>query len=288
MINIELPYYFMYLLDVLDIICVSGIVYYILRWLQGSRAIQLLRGFIIILAVYLIADTLKLETLTWLLAKMFTGLTILFIVVFQSEIRLFIAGLGRNRLFNYILDSKEDIKITLVKALLKAVIDLSETKTGAIIVLEKKNPLDDYIDTGIVIKAKLVDELLISIFYKNNPLHDGAVIIRGDLIFSAGCLLPLTEEFLIDERLGTRHRAAIGLSEKTDALVIVVSEETGTISLAEEGKLTRYIDKEALESRLFKMVKKNQTKDKHHKVLERITEGKIFNILFSSKKHNKK
>ena len=205
--------------------------------------------------IYGISQFLHLTTLNWILAKLATVLILITIIIFQPELRRFLERVGSGSLFHSVLNtqSKDGYNTTLIKQLLKAVELLSREKIGALIVIEVGTSLSEYIQSGIPVNGTISGDLLSTLFWPKSPTHDGAVIIRGDHIEAAGCLLPLTDTLLTDRRLGTRHRAAIGVSQLTDALVIVVSEESGVISLAEGGNLTRYLTREALETRLFNM-----------------------------------
>lgn len=249
--------------DVIDILIVAIAVYYLLLWLQGTRAVQLIRGFVILLIIYLAGKLLGLHTINWLFDKFTTIILVLLIIVFQPELRRALERIGRGRLLAKMGLLPEAPGGWFVKHLIKAVGSLAEQKIGALIVLERNTGLSEYLESGIKLDAIISVELLVSIFSQKSPLHDGAVVIQSDRIVSAGCLLPLSETKLIDTRLGTRHRAAIGISEQTDAFVIVVSERVGRISIAENGYLTRGISREMLEERLFslyRMSKKEEDK----------------------------
>ena len=239
-------------LDLLDIAIVSIIVYYVILWLQGTRAWALLRGVLVIFFLYLVAHLANLYTINWLFEKFAAVLLILVIIVFQPELRRTLERLGRGRLFRGLIPSSGSGSF-FVRSLVRAIEQLSQNKIGALIVLERKTGLNEYLESGIRMDALLSAELIYSIFQTKSPLHDGAVIIQGDRLLGASCLLPLSESRLLDKRLGTRHRAAVGLTELSDAIVIVVSETTGTISLAENGYLTRFLTKEMLEEKLFSL-----------------------------------
>jgi len=239
--------------DIADIAIVAVIFYYLLLWLQGTRAIQLIRGFLVILAVFLAGRFFDLKTINWLFDKFTTVILVLLIIIFQPELRRALERIGRGRILARMGLIPEPRKSFFVKHLLKAVEGLSESKTGALIVLERNTGLSEFLESGVMLDSIISTEQLISIFSHHSPLHDGAVIIQGERIAAAGCLLPLSETRALDKRIGTRHRAAIGLSEQTDAFVIVVSERTGIISVAENGYLTRGVSKEMLEEKLFSL-----------------------------------
>lgn len=228
--------------DVLDITLVSFILYNLFLLVKETRAIQMLQGLLIIILLVFISRMLDMYLLSWLL----TGLTALwiiaFIIVFQPELRRALVELGQNRLFRFIF--KEHAQ--LYRELKEASEILSKKKTGALIVIEREINLKSFIDTGTKLDAETTSELLISIFNTRSPLHDGAVIIREGRIAAAGCVLPLSQKEDIDKKYGMRHRAAIGISEETDAVTIIVSEERKSISLAIGGKITPDIDGETL------------------------------------------
>jgi len=239
-----------WVLDAIDITVVAVFLYYILYWLRGTQAVNLLRGLILLAVIYISAKFLGLYTINWMFEKFAAVILVILIIVFQPELRRTLVQLGRGGFLSR-LGLTPPASSWFIRALVRAVSQLTEDKIGAILVLTRTAGLGEYIESGTRIDAALTSELLVSIFEPRSLLHDGAVIIEGDRILAAGCLLPLSESKLLDKRLGTRHRAAVGLSELTDALVIVVSESTGTISLAENGYLTRFVTREMLEEKLF-------------------------------------
>lgn len=228
--------------DIVDIIIVTVILYNIFIIIKETRALQMLQGLLIILFLVVISRILDLYLLSWLL----TGLTaiwiIAFVIVFQPELRRALVELGQNRLFKYIF--KEHVQ--LYREIKEASEILCKRKTGALIVIEREINLKSFIETGIKLDAETSSELLISIFNPKSPLHDGAVIIREGRIAAAACVLPLSQKEDIDKKYGMRHRAAIGISEETDSIAIIVSEERKSISLAISGKITPDIDSETL------------------------------------------
>jgi diadenylate cyclase len=239
--------------DIVDIAIVAVVFYYLLLWLQGTRAMQLIRGFLIILAVFLAGRFFDLRTINWLFDKFTTVILVLLIIVFQPELRRALERIGRGRILVRMGLIPEPRRSWFVKHLITAVEGLSDSKTGALIALERNTGLSEFLESGVKLDSLVSTEQLLSIFSHRSPLHDGAVIIQGERISAAGCLLPLSEARVLDKRIGTRHRAAIGLSEQTDAFVIVVSERTGIISVAENGFLTRGLTKETLEEKLFSL-----------------------------------
>ena len=238
--------------DVLDILIVTFVIYKLLEFISETRAQQLMKGLAIIIAAYFAADFLRLHTMSWILRGTFTIGIFALIVVFQPEIRRALEVIGRSHFTGRAKNAidKEKAKHA-VDEITEAVDSFSKSKTGALIVFERETVLQDIIETGTVLKAEVSKELLGHLFYVGSPLHDGAVIIRGDKVLAAGCVLPLTENKDLNKSLGTRHRAGIGITENSDCLTVIVSEETGVISVAENGKLERFLDRKALQKTLL-------------------------------------
>ncbi|MBU0502611.1 MAG: diadenylate cyclase CdaA [bacterium] len=257
-----LPFVFRWI-DIVDVLIVATIFYYILLWLQGTRAIPLIRGLVVVLLIYLVGRVLNLYTINWLVDKFVAIIAVMLVVLFQPELRRTLERFGRGKLLGSLGFAPAPHGSFYVRNIVRAVEQLSEQKIGALILLEKMTGLSEYQESGVRLDAMLSAELLLSIFNPKAPLHDGAVTIQGDRIVSASCLLPLSESRLLDKRLGTRHRAAVGVSELSDALAIVVSEKTGIISLAENGYLTRYLTKDQLEEKLFSLYKVEKVKSDH-------------------------
>jgi diadenylate cyclase len=237
-------------IDIIDILIVAVIVYQILLWFKGARTRQLLRGIGLLFTLYVVSQIIGLTAIDWLLKKLTAIIVITLIIVFQPELRKALERLGRGKLFN-IFFPESGKHLGSFSHIIKAVEELAKNKTGALIVIETGNDLTEFLESGIKIDSKITTELLVSIFNKYSPLHDGAVVIQGDRLTASSCLLPLSVNPSIEVRLGTRHRAALGMAENTDAIVIVVSEETGQISLAMDGILRRSLTREALEEKLL-------------------------------------
>lgn len=232
---------------IIDITVVTVILYQLLMLIKGTRAVQLIKGLFILLIISYLSRRLGLTTLTWMLDKVWTMLLVALPVVFQPELRRALEQLGRGKFITMhpgTVGSEEYKK--LIEELVKCTQVLTQSRIGGLIVIEKYTGIQDYVDTGIKIDGVVSSEFLINIFIPNSPLHDGAVIIRGDRVAAAGCFLPLSQDSGLQKDLGTRHRAALGLSEVSDALVIVISEETGVISAAKNGILTRFLDEKSL------------------------------------------
>lgn len=229
--------------DVVEILLVAAVFYRLLLLLVGTRAIQMLLGLVLLVAVYFVSRLLDFRLVQYLLAFLFQYGAIAALVVFQPELRSALAHLGQNRALRF-FNRMEETQV--VEEIAQAAEDLARGKVGAIIAIEQEVGLGEYLETGTPLQARVSAPLLSTLFSPYSPLHDGAAVIRGDQIVAAGAILPLTQFPVEDRSLGTRHRAAIGLSEETDALVVVVSEETSQISLAYRGELRRGLDREEL------------------------------------------
>ena len=240
--------------DVLDICVVAFIVYKILAFIRESRAQQLVKGIIALVAAYLISDLLDMHVLNWILKGTMTMGVVALIVLFQPELRRGLEYIGRGRIMGGRLSRLDKSKAKLITdEIVRACDSFSESRTGALIVIERDVTLGDIAETGTVINAEISTEMIGNIFYKGAPLHDGAVIIRDDRIYAAGCVLPLTASLDLNKELGTRHRARIGITENSDAVVLIVSEETGVISVARGGRLTRFLDSKGLKKLLLNL-----------------------------------
>ncbi len=251
------------LTDIIEIIIIAYLLYHIMVWIKNTRAWTLLKGLAILLAFAFVAVIFELNTIIWL-AENTLGIGVIAIVVmFQPELRKALEQLGRKNIlkgfipsFDESKNTKERFTDTTIAELNKAVFALAKARTGALMVIEQETLLEDYINTGISVDAIISSQLLINIFEHNTPLHDGAVIIRGDRIVAATCYLPLSDNMGISKELGTRHRAGLGVSEVTDSLTVIISEETGKVSIAFGGQLIRNIDSEKLKNKLIMLQNK--------------------------------
>ncbi|MBL7072025.1 MAG: TIGR00159 family protein [Candidatus Omnitrophica bacterium] len=233
-----------------EIIILWFIYYMVLLFIRGSRTVQVIKGLIIILLVLVLTQQFGLTTINWIITKIFPISVLAFLIIFQPELRRGLARLGQ---FGAMLKEEK-----VIDEIVKSTSILSKKKIGAIIAIEREIGLRPYIESGVVIDSKVTSELINTIFMPNTPLHDGGIIIQGASIVAAGCLFPLSHDQRLSKTMGTRHRAAMGLTEETDAVVVVISEETGAISVSIAGKLTRDLDKETLSkilNNLFNMQK---------------------------------
>lgn len=234
------------IMDVIDIGIVAFVFYKILMLIKETRAEQLIKGLIILLVMLKLSEWAKLYVVHYILMNTMTLGVVALLIVFQPELRRALEYIGRSKFLSKGMESTDEGFNSMVSNLVSAVISLSREKIGALIVIERETGLNEIIQTGVKIDGQISSGLLINVFIPNTPLHDGAVIIRRDRLMAAGCFLPLSETQSISKELGTRHRAAIGIAEQSDAIVIIVSEETGTISVAMNGKLTRHLDANGL------------------------------------------
>ena len=239
-----------YIASVADIAILSFAIYKLLLLIRGTRAVQLLKGIFAILVLSLVSEFVGLHAVQWILDQIWAVIFLILVVIFQPEIRRALEQIGRGRLFSGRTTLTTGDLAHLIDAMVDAAVSCAKTKTGALLVVERETGLNDYIESGIPVDAKVTKELLLNIFVPNTPLHDGAAIIRGDRVAAAACFLPLSDNPYISMALGTRHRAGIGITEVSDAVVLIVSEETGAISLAQDGKLARHLDERQLRESL--------------------------------------
>ncbi len=244
-------------IDTLDIIIIAFFIYKLMLILRGTRATSIIKGLAILFVTNAIARYAGLRTVTWVLTQGTTVVLVALPVVFYPELRRALEHLGRGQLFSRLASLNPQETDRLIDALVRAVRLLAQSRTGGLIVFEREVGLEEYIESGVRLEALVSTELLLSIFSPRTPLHDGAVIIRGDRMVSAGSFLPLTEKTALPANLGTRHRAAIGVTEVSDALVVVVSEETGTVSTAHGGVLRQGLDDNALRAALTSLLEQN-------------------------------
>jgi len=248
--------------DVIDILIVAFVVYKVLGFIRESRAGQLVKGLLVLLAAFFISDLFQLYTLNWILKGTMTVGIIALIVVFQPELRRGLEYMGRSKLIRPVFGrvNKDKAKIIAVEVA-RSIENMSTSRTGALIVVERQTSLTDIGENGTTIDANITSSLIETIFYEGSPLHDGALIIRGEKIYAAGCVLPLTENKALSKALGTRHRAGIGITENSDAIVFIVSEETGIVSMAEDGKLDRFLDTKTVEKSMLNIYLNTQSED---------------------------
>ena len=246
-------------IDVLEIVILAFVIYHVALWIKNTRAWTLLKGIIVLLACYVIAYILGMNVIVWIFERTISiGITAL-MIVFQPELRRALEELGQKNIVSTLIpfddtrNQNERFSERSINEIVKATVEMAKVKTGALIIIEKDIDLSEYERTGIELDSTISSQLLINIFEHNTPLHDGAVIIRGDRIVSATCYLPLSDNMGLSKELGTRHRAGVGITEVTDSLTIIVSEETGRISVAVGGKLLRNIDGDLLKKKLTEM-----------------------------------
>lgn len=265
--------------DIAEIIIISFLVYQILAWIRNTRTWALLRGVIVILGFLLIAAIFNMSTIIWMAGKIFSVAAIALVIILQPELRRALEQLGQKNIMMSFLPfdssrvSEGRFSDKTISEIIRACVEMGKVKTGALIVVEQNNSLAEYERTGIEVDGLVTSQLLINIFEHNTPLHDGAVIIRGNRVTWATCYLPLSDNMRLSKDLGTRHRAGVGISEATDSLTIIVSEETGRISVAYDGKLERGIDATGLKKRL-EMVQNKETEEKKKKKISWKGRGK--------------
>jgi diadenylate cyclase len=247
---------FDYVTEIIDILLVTVVIYKLMTLIRGTRAVQLLKGIMVVVGGWLLSSYFGLETLSWLMSQAMTYGVLAVIIIFQPELRRALEQLGRGRFFARTSNAESELDTKMIANTVKAVQYLGKRRIGALIVFERETGLKDYIETGIDINANITSELLVNVFIPNTPLHDGAVIIRNRQLVAAGCYLPLSENPFISKELGTRHRAALGLSEVTDGIALVVSEETGHITVAHNGDLHRNLSEDELLNLLDRELRK--------------------------------
>lgn len=264
--------------NIIEILIISFLFYHILLWIKRTRAWNLFKGILIILVFVLLAAVFQMSTILWLAENMLNVGLIALVVIFQPELRKALENLGGmnilSSLFNISRTDQNKFSDRTIDELIKASYAMGKVKTGALIVIEDEILLSEFVRTGIDVDAILTSQLLINIFEKNTPLHDGAVIVRGDRVVSATCYLPLSDSMSLSKDLGTRHRAAVGVSEVSDSLTIVVSEETGRVSAALRGEIYHDVDADFLREKLRYLQNHNQEETGIKLLKRRLKNGK--------------
>ena len=250
-------------INAIEIVLIAVVVYYIVEWIKKNRVLVLLKGMLVLIVFYFIASMLGFDAIRWIFQNALGISITALIILFQPELRKGLEQLGKRNIVRPFLDSAEENVFTdrTVDEIVNAVCSLARERTGALIVIERNVRLDEAESTGISLDAKISGELIMNIFQKNFPLHDGAIIVRGNRIAAATCYLPRSESNILGKDLGTRHRAAVGISEVSDSVTLVVSEETGAISIAENGDLTRRVGRELLYDRLKELQNSTENGD---------------------------
>lgn len=250
------------LTDIIEIIILAFLIYHVVKWVKNTRAWSLVKGLVVIMVFWLLAVVFELNVILWIITNTISVGIIAIIIVFQPEFRKALEQLGQKNIVKSLItfddsrDRNEKFSDHTLNEIIRATFELARTKTGALIVVEEDTPLNDFETTGIILDSLISSELLINIFEHNTPLHDGAVILRGNRIVAATCYLPLSDNMQLSKDLGTRHRAGIGISEVSDSLTIIVSEETGKASIAMGGKLIRNVDGDYLRDKLVDVQRK--------------------------------
>lgn len=263
--------------DIVEVLIISVLLYRVLAWIKESKAWSLLKGILFILIFVMVAAIFSMTTILWIAKNVFGVAVTAMVVVFQPELRKALEQLGRRKVLSSIFqfDSRiagERFSDETINEIARGSFEMGRAKTGALIVIAQNDPLTDYEKTGIMLDSAISSQLLINIFEHNTPLHDGAVIVQGNRIVSATCYLPLSENMELSKELGTRHRAGVGISEVTDSMTIIVSEETGRVSVAYEGKLSRNVDMDELKEMLRLIQGKTYEEKKQFRLFKRKAE----------------
>lgn len=247
-------------IDVIDIIIVTTLIYEVYQFLKGSVVIRMFIGLLVILIISIFGELLGMNALSWIMSSLRTVWVLAFVIIFQPELRRLLIYLGQSRLIRTFVKVGE---LEFIDHIIASVLELSKKNFGALIVVVRDTGLKSIVETGITLQAKVSKQLISSVFNPRSPLHDGAMIIQNEIVLAAKCLLPLSQNPDIDPALGTRHRAALGLSEQSDAFVIAVSEETGMISYAEQGKLVRGLTESLLRKKMAEIFSPRPSKEKN-------------------------
>lgn len=259
--------------DVLDILIVAFIFYKILGFIKETRAEQLAKGLLIFVLATVGSEIFHFYTLNWILSNTIAVGLMALVVIFQPELRRALEYLGRSKISNVFSQVDKEEAKRIIGEFVRAIESMSASRTGALIVIERETQLNEIVETGTVIDAVISEQLIGNIFYEGSPLHDGALIVRGERLRAAGCVLPLTQNKELSKELGTRHRAGIGITENSDALVLIVSEETGVISIAQHGKLTRFLDIKTVEKTLLNIYFDKETNGSVKEKLSKALKG---------------
>lgn len=274
--------------DIIDIIAIALIIYKAIDFLRETRAGQLVKGLALLLAVYLISNWLELAVMKWLLSAVVDSAIIALAVIFQPELRRILERVGQTKLgHTQMLDEDTERIAKCIDNIAKAAGTMQESKTGALIVFERKTQLGEIINTGTVIDAEASVSMVNNIFFPKSPLHDGAMIVRSGRLYAAGCILPLTQSQVFSSQLGTRHRAAIGMTENSDAVVLVVSEETGNISIVYNGQITRNYNGVSAEVELRRMLIDSELEERDSILISALKRINPFGKLTKKKKEEK-
>jgi diadenylate cyclase len=263
--------------DIVEILIISFLLYKVLSWIKESKAWSLLKGIIFILLFVMVAAMFSMTTILWIAKNIFSVAVTAMVVVFQPELRKALEQLGRRKVLSSLFQfdsrvSGERFSDETINEIARGSFEMGRAKTGALIVVAQNDPLTDYEKTGIILDSAISSQLLINIFEHNTPLHDGAVIVQGNRIVAATCYLPLSENMALSKELGTRHRAGVGISEVTDSMTVIVSEETGRVSVAYEGELTRNVDPDELKEMLRRVQGKTYEEKKSFRLFKRKAE----------------
>ena len=263
--------------DIVEILIISVLLYKVLSWIKESKAWSLLKGIVFILLFVMVAAMFSMTTILWIAKNIFSVAVTAMVVVFQPELRKALEQLGRRKVLSSLFQfdnriSGERFSDETINEIARGSFEMGRAKTGALIVITQNDALTDYEKTGIILDSAISSQLLINIFEHNSPLHDGAVIVRGNRIVAATCYLPLSENMELSKELGTRHRAGVGISEVTDSMTVIVSEETGRVSVAYEGELTRNVDMDELKEMLRRVQGKTYEEKKSFRLFKRKAE----------------
>ena len=253
--------------DAFDIIIIAFVIYQLIVLTKETRAIQVLKGLSVLFISAALSEIFNLQTVSWLLSQMITAGTLVIVILFQPELRRALEQIGRGKLFNNagLLSRVTSDADYIIDSITTALVNLAARQVGALVIIQRKTRLGEIISTGTRVEGMVSAALIEQIFEPNTPLHDGALIIKNGIIVSAGCFLPLSDNMTISRQLGTRHRAALGVSEVSDCFAFIVSEETGVIAIAREGKLVRYLDEESIREIL---AEEYSSEDKHKNILD--------------------